>query len=364
MAKNSLTPHKNLLISGLFFLSIAFFLLAKIFPYREAAALREEMISASKIMSEAMEVVKECREAKKYPMDPSSDVNRTGIIGLKSSSITTSLGSLEAKRTSANPNFAGAVVLLLRRAGVGSGDIIAVGASGSFPALILAVLSAAKAMDLEPLVLTSLGASQWGANNPDFHWLHMQACLHQNGILIFEPIGVSMGGNQDTGGDMREEGRSILRRDMEEAGFPIISESDLKANVEFKMQLYFQKASGKKIKAFVNIGGSWSNLGTDSEILHLRPGLEKIKRFPPEEKRGILYAMAARGIPVIHLLYVRGFVERNGLPWDPVPLPRPGEGKIYQRILETQKSFLIIAVAYLVSVSIGMIVFLRAKKST
>ncbi len=357
-------PQQNLLISVLFFLSLVFFLLAKIFAYPEAGALRKEMISASKIMSEAMEVIKECREAKKHTIDPSSDVNRTGIIGLKSSSITTSLGSLEAKRTSANPNFAGAVVLLLKRAGVGSGDIIAVGASGSFPGLILAVLSAAKAMDLEPLVLTSLGASQWGANHPDFHWLHMQACLHQNGILTFEPIAVSMGGNQDTGGDMQEEGRSILRRDMKEAGFPIISESDLKANVESKMRLYFQKATGKKIKAFVNIGGSWSNLGTDSVILHLRPGLEKITRFPPKERRGILYAMAACDIPVIHLLYLRGFVQRFGLPWDPVPLPRPGDGEIYQRILETEKSFLIIAVAYLVSVSVCVIVFLGTKKST
>lgn len=326
--------------------------------------MREEMILASQVMSDAMEAIKECRETKKPAIDPSTDVNSTGVIGLKFSSITTSLGSLEAKRTSTNPNFAGAVVFLLKRAGVSSGDTIAVGASGSFPALILAVLSAAKSMNLKPLILISLGASQWGANHPEFHWLHMQACLHQNGILDFDPIAISMGGSRDTGGDISEEGRFILNRDMQAAGYPIISENGLKANVESKMQLYFQKASGKKIKAFVNIGGSWSNLGTDSEILRLRPGLEKITRFPPEEKRGVIYAMAASDIPVVHLLYIRGFVQRYGLPWDPVPLPRPGEGMIYQRILETQKSFLIISFAYFVSVSIVFFVFFAAKRST
>jgi poly-gamma-glutamate system protein len=353
---------KKLLLLVFFALSLVFFLLAKIIPSREARILREEMFMASQIMSEAIETLKDCREAKNLMIDPSSDVNRTGIIGVKSSPITTTLGSLEAKRTSTNPNFAGLVVSLLRRAGVDSGDTIAVGASGSFPGLILAVLSAAKAMDLNPLVLVSLGASQWGANHPDFHWLHMQKCLQHNGIFFFQPIAISMGGDQDIGRDMQEEGRALLIKEMRASGFPIISEGDLQTNVESKMQAYIQRASGKKIKAFVNVGGSWSNLGIDSAILHLRPGLGKISRFPSEERRGILYAMADLKIPVIHLLYVKGLVQRYGLVWDPVPLPQPGQGDIYQRILENQKSFLWISIVYLVL--FGVVLVFGMKKST
>ena len=340
--------RKSLLLFGLFVLSLVFFLMAKIIPSYETKSLREEMIAASWIMSEAMEILRDCREAKNLGIDSSSDVNRTGIIGVRSSSFTTTLGSLEAKRTSANPNFAGLLVSLLRKAGVDCKDTIAVGASGSFPGLILAVLSAAKAMDLEPLFLASIGASQWGANHPDFHWLHMQACLQLNGLFSFRPLAISMGGDQDLGRDMQEEGRALLARDMAEAGFPIISEGDLKKNVEYKMQLYFQKASNNEIKAFVNIGGSWSNLGIDSEILHVKPGLGKIARFPPEENRGVLYAMAALDIPVIHLLYVKGLVHRYGLSWDPVPLPQPGQGDMYKWMDENQKSFLWISVFYLV----------------
>ena len=354
--------QKNLLLFGLFFLSLVFYLLAQIIPSRQAEAVRGEMISASQIMSRAMGVLRECREAKGLEIDSSTDVNGTGLIGMKFSPISTSLGSLEAKRTSTNPNFAGLIVSLLREAGVTSGDTIAVGASSSFPALILATLSAAEVMGLEPLVQVSLGASQWGANHPDFHWLHMQECLRQKGVFSFRPIAVSMGGGRDMGVDMREEGRTLVSEAMRESGFRVISGGNLKTNVESRMRLYFQEGSGKKIKAFINIGGSWSNLGTDSAILHLRPGLEIISRFPPVEKQGLLYAMAALDIPVIHLLYIRGLVRRYGLAWDPVPLPQPGQGDIYRKILENQKSFLFISVGYLVL--FGAFLALGGKRST
>lgn len=347
MRKKIFAAQKDRLLYGLFALSLVFFLMAKIFPAHEAKALREEMIAASQTMSEAMDILKGCREAKNLGIDSSSDVNHTGLIGVRFSLITTTLGNLEAKRTTTNPNFAGLLVLLMRRAGVHSKDTIAVSASGSFPGLILAVLSAAKTMDLEPLFLASIGASQWGANHPDFHWLHMQACLQRKGIISFNPIAVSMGGDRDIGGEMQEEGRALLIKDMAEAGFPIISEGNLEKNVQLKTQLYLQKASNKKIKVFINIGGSWSNLGIDSEILHLKPGLEKIPRIPPEEKRGVLYAMAALDIPVIHLLYVKGLVQQYGLPWDPLPLPQPGQGEMYKNMEENQNSFLLISAVYL-----------------
>ena len=160
---------------------------------------------------------------------------------------------------------------------------------------------------------------------------------------------------------MQEEGRALLIKEMGESGFPIISEGDLQTNVESKMRTYIQSASGKRIKAFVNVGGSWSNLGIDSAILNLKPGLEKIVRIPPKERRGVLYAMASQDIPVIHLLFVNGLVQRYGLVWDPVPLPRPGEGNLYRLIEEKQKSFVYISVAYLVL--FGVLLGFGKKKS-
>lgn len=353
---------KEPLLFGLFVLSLVFFLLAWFIPARGTGSLRDEMIAASRTMADALAVLRDCRGGANLEIDAASDVNRTGIIGTRSSAITTTLGSLEAKRTTANPNFAGLVVSLLREAGVRPGDAVAVGASGSFPGLILAVLAAAKTMNVTPLVQVSLGASQWGANHPEFHWLHMQTCLQKNGILPFRPIAISLGGDKDRGGDLPEEGRALLIHDTEGSGIPVIVEDELKANVEARMRLYFEKALGKKIRAFVNIGGSWANLGTDSQILHVRPGIGPITRFPPEDRQGVLYAMAARNIPVIHLLYVKGLVQGNGLPWDPVPLPRPGEGDLYRIMGENQRSFLVISAVYLV-LFVGAVVF-GMKRST
>jgi hypothetical protein len=66
--------------------------------------------------------------------------------------------------------------------------------------------------------------------------------------------------------------------------------------------------------------------------------------------------MASRQIPVIHLLYIKGLVDRYGLSWDPVPLPQPGKRRIYQVIGKRQTSFILLAAGYLLLV-IVIIVF-------
>ena len=180
----------------------------------------------------------------------------------------------------------------------------------------------------------------------------MLDCLSMSGEFDFKPITLSLGGERDTGEDMDPDGRSFLLREMKESGILYFHEKDFKKNVETKMNLYAEKAGEKKIRAFVNIGGSWSNIGIDPEILTLKPGLTKIRRLPPVGRRGILYEMAARKIPVVHLLYMRGLVELYGLPWDPVPLPLPGDGNIYKFIREKQTSFLYLTVLYLLLVVI------------
>ena len=70
------------------------------------------------------------------------DTHKTGMIGDEYTPITTSLGSEEAKRTTANPDMGALLVQMLTEAGVKSGDTIGAGFSGSFPTLNLAVLAA------------------------------------------------------------------------------------------------------------------------------------------------------------------------------------------------------------------------------
>ena len=344
----------------LFFLSVLFYALAQIIPNRSAAALKRDMIEASQIMAEATDTLKECRRVLGLRTDLESDINDTGLIGVDQSVITTSVGLLEAKRTSVNPNFAGLIVKLLHACGVKRGDAIAVGASGSFPALIVAALSAAKALEVQPLVISSLGASQWGANDPYFHWLKMSDCLAEHGAISMQPIVVTLGGERDTGEDMDERGRTLLLEEIRKSGILFLSEPDLMENVRLRMNIYKQEAGERPIKAFVNVGGSWANMGTDSSILRLKPGLNKIGSLPALENRGMISAMAAENIPVIHLLFVRGLARDYGLPWDPVPLPGPGEGALYKSLKEKQASFLFLAVLYLALILLVIIFRKRA----
>lgn len=321
--------------------------------------VKDEMLSASRRMAAAVNSVRDCREGKGLSLDQATDINRTGLIGRETSPITTSLGNLEAKRTTVNPNFAGLITLLLHQAGVRKGDTIAIGASSSFPALIIASLCAVEAMDLRGLLICSLGASQWGANDPRFNWLDIMSCLRNSHFLSARPIALSVGGEGDVGEDMSAEGRALLLRLGKESGLPFLTEPELEANVGERLRLLEAAAGGATIRAFINVGGGYADLGTDSSILKVRPGLATFSGLPPQERRGLIFEMAARGVPVIHLLYVKGLCDRFGLPWDPSPLPEPGQGDIFKRKEVDRQGFLTLAAAYFLLAAAVLVIAVR-----
>lgn len=340
-------------------LSSLLFLAASLVLTRRPIEAKAEMLEASRLMAEAVKAVRGCRESRGDAIDPVSDINLTGLIGLETSPLTTSLGNLEAKRTTVNPNFAGLVTYLLRQAGVGRGGTVAIGASSSFPGLIVASLCAVRALDLRGLLICSLGSSQWGANHPGFHCLDILSCLEGSGLVAAKPIALSLGGEGDTGQDMSPEGQALLLRLGRATGLPFLSEPDLEKNVRERLRVFQQAAGSTPLQAFINIGGGYANMGTDSEILKVEPGLAVFSGIPPSERRGVIFEMAARRVPVIHLLYVKGLCERYGLPWDPSPLPEPGEGAIFERKDVDPKDFLILAAAYLLLTAAGLVLIAR-----
>jgi poly-gamma-glutamate system protein len=287
----------------------------------------DEMARAARFMEEAAARVREARTAAGVAIDPLRDPNDTGLIGVEYSETTTSLGDLEAKRTSASPDAAALAVLLLREAGVEPGDAIAVGASGSFPGLVLAVLSAARALDLDVALVASLGASSWGANVPGFSYLRVhEAALP---VLGYPIRAVSLGGGGDAGLDMRPEGRRLLSGVAVRSGLRFLDPRSLEDGVAERMALYDAFLDGRPCAAFVNVGGASANVGEDAEALELEPGINLPERLP-SGGTGTAFEMAARGVPVIHLLNLRALARDYGLPWDPVPFPRIGEARVYR----------------------------------
>jgi poly-gamma-glutamate system protein len=349
--RSDLDPEKKSAntIYILFGISFICFLLTRMIPEKSNSRLILEMRQASNLMARALVALVDCRseEVSGREPAPSELTARDSVLGLEMSSITTSLGSLPSKKTSADPNFAGLMVYLLNEAGVQPHDNIVVGASGSFPALLIATLAAARIMEVRPIWICSLGASQWGANDPDFHWLRMWACLKKEKIFSVDPVAVSLGGEGDTGGGMEAEGRDLLKKAAEMSGLPFIYEPILKENVARRMQLYEQASAGKDIRVFVNIGGGIANIGTDSEILNLRPGLVIPDHIPSPEKRGVLFEMADRGIKIIHLLYMKGLSSRYGIAWNPDVLPRPGESELYELAGKKSWMFFWVGIFYL-----------------
>lgn len=285
-----------------------------------------EEIAAARMMAEAEKIIFDCQKSRGiHPENNEFDPNQTGLIGLENGPLTTTLGNLQSKRTTTNPELAAVLVHLLKKAGAARGDTVALGASASFPSLIIAGYCAARALDLELLSIISVGASQWGANNPEFSWLDMEECLRQHGFTRHRLLAVSWGGEDDSGKEYPEEVRKRLTSVARRLGLEFLQPGSLEERVVRHLNLFLEASGQKKIKAFINIGGSSVNLGADSSILELQPGLTRVRKIPPASKRGLLQEMARRGIPVIHLLNIRKLAEIYGLPWDPKPLPSPGD---------------------------------------
>jgi poly-gamma-glutamate system protein len=334
--------------------SLLALLLVRIMAPERGLPQTPEMVVAAHLMSETITAVGEHREAMEATtgdsIDEGIDPNRTGLIGPQFSPLFTTVGHLEAKRTTTSSDMAALLVHLLREAGVETGDRIAIGASGSFPALLIASLAAAESMMLEPVIIFSLGASSYGATDIEFNMLDLYEFLRREiGFSVTEEA-MSLGGGHDVASELEDETRRSLITQIERSGIHFIQEDDLRRNVAARMDVY-----GTPV-AFINIGGSDANLGTSPMILDLEPGVNLNIDLPPEEQRGMVFEMAARGVPVIHLLNIRGLASRYGLPWDPVPLPAPGTTSLYDTQRSGSPGLWLIAAGYLVALAAVVLV--------
>lgn len=288
-------------------------------------------LAAAELMRTSMGAVREERVRLGIPIDPALDPNRTGMIGSEYTDLTTTLGSLSSKRTSTNPNFAGAVIGMLYEAGVKPGGCVAISFSGSFPALNIAVLAAVHTMRLRPAIISSVGASMYGANEPELTWLDMERILRQRGILPYASSAAALGGIVETEGGLDGTGMGAGLRAVERCGVPYLEEHGertIESDIERRMAIYNIVLGGSRPDAYINIGGSLTSLGTCPEAAMLPTGLMHRVRRCSKPGRGIIFRMGEMGVPVIHLLNIKRIARRYGLPSDPVPLPPVPDGQV------------------------------------
>lgn len=295
-----------------------------------ADPLHTAKLAAAQCMEQAMQVLREERLKRGIPIEPEADPNATGLIGPEHTAITTTLGYLPAKRTSANPNMAGVIVAMLGQAGVRPGDCAAVGFSGSFPGMNLAVLCALQALGLKPVVVSSVGASSYGANDPRFTWIDMEQALNERGLFAWRSAAAAPGGVVSIPALFGDDGIGAMQAAMARSGLPVLDEQGdetLPSDVARRMDLY-RAGCGGRPSVFINVGGSLPALGNCPQARALPTGL-----LPPGIRSagpgcGVIFHMAAAGVPVIHLLDIRKIARDYGLPVDPVPLPPVPDGRV------------------------------------
>lgn len=309
--------------------SLASILLVESCPERTSEVYLEQMLEASRLAGTAMDTLRRERERRRLPIDPIADPAGSGFIGMPMSEVTSNTGNLLAKQTTINPNWAAVSVHLLREAGVQEGDTVAVGVSGSFPALNVALYAAMTTLRIQPIIISSVSASQWGANHPKFLWLDMERNLYDRKIFPFRSVAASFGGADDRASGVSEEGLKLLRRAIARNKLPLIEPENYAESVVERMAIYRREAEARPIRAYVNVGGGTSSVGTHRSKFAFQPGINT--RTPP--RAALIESVMARfvdeGVPVIHFLQINRMAGRFGLPISPQIRPPVGTGQIF-----------------------------------
>ncbi|MCF7911191.1 MAG: poly-gamma-glutamate system protein [Candidatus Cloacimonetes bacterium] len=286
-----------------------------------------EKMEAAQLMKQATDALSEYRTFCGAYCDPENDPNQSGIIGLKETPITTDRGSLEGKLTSLNPNYAAVIISLFKKAKLSEGDRIAVSSTSSYPAINIAIYSAAKVLGLKVVSINSVGASMFGATDPEFTWLDMESFLYNEGIFPYKTKAASIGGGRDLGRGLNVLGRDMILKAIERNGVTLVRENDLDGNIRKKMDIY--RESYKKYDAYINIGGGLSSIGSSINGRLITDGYHRNIHNNNIPRKGTMFEFAENGTPIIHLADVTRIARSYELPQAPVPIPEVGIGSMF-----------------------------------
>jgi len=327
----------------------------EVFPSEEQQPHYAEKMLAARKAQDALDVIRDASERRGLYLRAKTDPAASRLIGEVLSPITSGSGSLVSKQTSVNPNFAAVVVQWLKELRVKSGDVVAVGVSGSFPAMNVAVYSALHELGIEPIIISSTAASQWGANDPNFTWLDMEAVLRKTEVFPYKSVAASLGGGRVDENKLTKRGRRMLERAIERNEMTLLADIEPErptaeivdeeeghglanlalvdeGRVRERMRVYYEMAGDRTIKAYVNVGGGTVSVGTKVGKRKFLPGVNArppkgIEEMPPS----VLGAFLETGVPGIHLTRIIDLAEEYGLDIAPRITPEVGTGDVFQK---------------------------------
>ncbi len=322
----------DLLLIALALLGIGFHALSEATRQLQPQPHIDDKMAAASRAQRCFDAIREARVGAPSTLDAENDPEASGLIGQEFTLITTDRGVLESKLTSVNPNFAAVFVRYFHDLQLKPGDAVGVGMTGSFPALNVCLIAAADQMKLHPVVITSIGASMWGANDPTFTWLDMEKLLYDRGLISVRSAAASLGGSNDRGRGLSPKGRALLREAISRNGMPAIVLPTLEQSVQTRIAIFDSLAAPfGGLKAYVNIGGSSASIGSTQSANLIPPGVNRRLKPYNWAQRGVLHHYAKNRVPVVHVLNIESIAGVYGLPLAPETVPPVGDGEIFHR---------------------------------
>ena len=339
---------------------------------------------AVELMSNSVESIKKMKNVK----ISEEDYYKTGLIGVKESQITTIFEEqnidniLKSKIITTHPNFAAFMVLLFEEIGLQDGDSIVVSMTGSLPGANIALLSACNSMGLKPMIFSSIGSSSWGANKENLTWVHIEDHLYENELIDFESIAISIGGENDLGDNISDEGieiiESVIQKSIKNNKKIFINEEYLDESIKEKIKLL---GNIEKYKAFVNIGGGASSLGQGidkkfikggiispllkNEIQEIYYDMEKGNNYHDKFKESMAYGFLDNDIPFINIKNIELLVSEYGMTYlKDRDLNKINKGLLFYEIerFNIKSIWFALIASILVSIIVGIYSHLQIKE--
>ena len=300
-----------------------------------------------------------------------NDFYKTGLIGKYKTSITSKVDSsiLQSKIITTHPNFAAFTIFLLEELDLNPGDYVAVSMTGSFPGANLALLAACDILDLNPIIISSLGSSSYGANRENYTWLDYENLLFVNGYIENKSIATSFGGVSDIGYNITDVGIELLEEKIFKSDVKFINEESLEKSVNKKWVLYNNESIA--YKAFINIGGGVTSIGPGEGKDLMRGGIiypisigdldeiyfesDDADVFYTSFKKSLAYKFLDTGIPFVNIKNIKSLVESHGVSeLSNRKINRVKEGSLFYEV--ERFNIIVIWISLLVSVSISILV--------
>ena len=364
MFRPSIQKTRILVFLALINIIVYYFVSSSVVTFR--ASDYELKIASAEKMENALNVLK--KYGRKYPFlsrDPFD--TRLVFLNTETSPLLTDIGKYEAKTTVLKPNFSALIIDQFSKSGLNKGDTIAVSMTGSMPGANIAVLMACEAMELEYILISSLGASSWGATDMNLSWPKMEKILYDNNLISKVSDKFTYGGGADYlkrgtryrkiyGGESKRVSIDSLmislypNKTMDDlfilhglSNDEVLNDSTgtiLKTSINQRISFYEKSCSDGSLScfdAYVNVGGGVASFGYKGKN-KLKDNFGYVKAndvldvLPSFEKRNSVMAkFAESNIPLINITEIEKLIKGTDIGYFNSPiiaeLDQIGNGK-------------------------------------